>query len=211
MSEDHRASIGASVQRLALAFDPYGWDDARLGVYVDLLADLDPRAVDRAVDRLARTATKMPVPSVVCREVLRERHGELPSALDAYGEVMREVARVGRYGQPELSALTRGSVDAIGGWRHVCDSTMPDATRAAFVKAYDAYAERALREVLIAPELRPALDAFVLHLPEGPIEIRSRTLALVATLDGRTDAEWHALPEHLRPGPDDPEQPKEEP
>jgi hypothetical protein len=181
MNGDAAASITASVQRLALAFDAYAWHDARLGVWVDALADLNPDALERAVDRIIATADRMPVPSLVRREVLYEGYGQLPSGWDAWNNVLRAVRHVGRYRVPDLPPVTMRAVEAVGGWRHICDSTSPDLIRAHFVKAYEIYVRRAEHDALITPGLRPVLDAVARTLilpPEGPIETRSRVLEL---------------------------------
>lgn len=159
VADDATASLMASVQRLALALDAYRWDAARLGVWADALRDLDPRAVDRAVDQLVATADRMPTPAAVRRLVLREVRGDVLTAFEAWEGVLDAVRRHGRTAAPDLPELTMRALAAVGGFVAVCNSELPDAIRAHFLRAYEALAERAEREALVAPGLLPVLDA----------------------------------------------------
>jgi len=64
------------------------------------------------------------------------------TAQEAWGKVLREVSRIGSYGQPVFSTPEiKQSVDCVG-WRDICLSQNIGVERAHFMRAYDGIIDR---------------------------------------------------------------------
>lgn len=64
------------------------------------------------------------------------------TAQEAWGEVVREISRVGSYGQPIFSTPDiKRAVDCIG-WKDICLSETIGVERAHFMRAYDGIVNR---------------------------------------------------------------------
>jgi hypothetical protein len=156
-----------------------GWkaEDATAGVWHSLLEDLDAQAVSVATKRLL-VSRRNPFPPAVGEiraEVARQGAPELmTSPEEAWGEVMRQVRRVGWCGTPQWSsAAVENAVQAIG-WRELCLSEQGDVgVRAHFFRCFAAYQARAMeargipsnlqlrkqsRPQLMADRVAPATD-----------------------------------------------------
>ncbi len=157
MSVEHEQAVDL----LAAAYLPHPLSDRRMAVYVFAVDDLDPDDVRLAVAGLVRQSRRyMPNPGEVRQAVLRLREGEPPDPGDAWCEVVEAFSRVGRHAKPDWShPLIGQAVAAVGGWRMLCDSELPAADRAQFIKAFERLAERTERETLVSPGLAPAVAA----------------------------------------------------
>jgi hypothetical protein len=157
------------IRMLADAFNPYDWNDDRLGVYVLALGDLPSDLVNVACIEAIRTLTRMPTVAELRAFVLR-RWGptQPPSAVEAWAEVQQAFGAHGRAGVPEWSHPLIAQAVAVVGWRRLCDSTDQTGDRIGFTRLYDRLVERAEHDalfkvgmpVLALPDLRierPAL------------------------------------------------------
>lgn len=64
------------------------------------------------------------------------------TSAEAWGEVLREVSRVGFYGEPRFSTdEVKRAVDCVG-WKAICLSEQIGVERAHFMKAYDGIVQR---------------------------------------------------------------------
>jgi hypothetical protein len=82
------------------------------------------------------------------------------TAMEAWGEVSRQVRDVGSYGKPQFSnPLIRRLVDDIG-WLDLCHSEMPGADRARFIDGYKALVSRERQETMELPQVTEARQRF---------------------------------------------------
>jgi hypothetical protein len=105
------------------------------------LKDLDPSLLDLACDVLIVKAKFFPSVGTLRAAVvdlLIQAEG-IPSAGDAWGEVVRSIATYGQYrGSPAWSHPMIGrALQAIGGYANVCRSTNSAADRSQFRHAYE--------------------------------------------------------------------------
>ena len=119
----------------------------RLRLYCELLADLEH---DQAVAAVRRVLAKSKWwPSIA--EIREEYAGaavDLVPAEVAWGEVLEQVRRCGRYKQPAWSSPQLEQAVAAIGWEAICTSQVGDsAIRAQFREAYRAMADRARMDV----------------------------------------------------------------
>jgi hypothetical protein len=164
----------AVVQILLDAFQPARWSDGATAVYVRELRDLDPEVLEVAARQLIRTTTFMPKVHEVLVAVRAVVAGQQPDPGEGWIEVVESFSAVGRYGRPRWShPLIGRAVEAIGGWRWLCDSENPVADRAQFIRAYERLAARAEREELLVPALGGLITSALpdlsisRELPEG--------------------------------------------
>lgn len=90
---------------------------------------------------------------------------------EAWSCVLREVQRVGVYGQPQLPGLVARAVACLG-WREICTSDEPDVVRAHFLRVYEQLQARARRDVVLPAALRARLavsPALPDHSPWLPV------------------------------------------
>lgn len=90
---------------------------------------------------------------------LQERAQGIPTAQDAWAEVKRAFRRgFSIYRAPALEdwshPLIAKALDAIGGWRTLCQSDNDAADRARFLQAYDVYVRREQEHMRMLPEVR---------------------------------------------------------
>jgi len=154
-----------AVQKLFMAYSKAG-DLDRARVYCEALSDLPVDVVSAAIDRLIRTARFLPAVAEI-REVVAEARCGLLDADVAWGEVLAQVRRCGRYRIPTWSSpALAAAVDAIG-WHEICDSTEQGVTRAHFTKAYRATRARAVESEQLGETVRPGLPPRRLELEDA--------------------------------------------
>lgn len=113
--------------------------------YAHVLADIDGEVLHAAA--LACVAKSRFFPTIA--ELRDEAYAiatnrlALPSAYEAWEEVMRQVRQVGSYGSPEWShPWIEAALRQVGGFRYVCQSENSTADRARFIEAYTEAARR---------------------------------------------------------------------
>jgi hypothetical protein len=130
-------------------------------LWCELLRDVDGDLLRAAA--LQHVANSKWFPTVA---ELRQSAADIASpnhrmtAMEAWGEVSRQVRSIGSYGQPEFSnPLIRRLVADIG-WLNLCHSEMPGADRARFIDGYNALLTRERREVMELPQVTAARQRF---------------------------------------------------
>lgn len=120
--------------------------------YAMALGDLPYEQALGAVRDLAKLDEWIPSPAKIRALVVAQNHGERRSGVEAWGDVLREVARVGWSGSPTWSDPMVASAVGNIGWRAICMAPEGDAaTRARFIEVYDSLAEREYRAAQLAP------------------------------------------------------------
>lgn len=85
----------------------------------------------------------------------------LPTAADAWAEVLEAIRCVGSYGQPSFShPLIDQAVRGMGGWKVMCGMEIDETAtwRAQFRTMYDAYAGRREQAANLLPDVRAAAE-----------------------------------------------------
>ena len=123
---------------LSAAFPQFKLAEATVRVYTRVLADIDDKLIEAAAyDCLARCRF---FPSVA--ELRDAAHAiaapALPSAFEAWEEVLRQIRDVGAYRTPTFTdPRIEAAVRQVGGWSMLCRSENVAADRARFLEAYD--------------------------------------------------------------------------
>ena len=147
--------------------------EARAGLYCRLLTDIPSDILEAACLQCIATSKFFPTVAELRDAALAmtpEMDG-LPTAGEAWGEVLREIWRTGTdqwHGPPVFShALIERTMKAMG-WRNICLSEDGMADRAHFMRIYDALRQRHSAQARTLPEVRVLTDALRLKtLPAG--------------------------------------------
>lgn len=137
-----------------------------IGVWHQPLADIPNDLVVQAFVDYQRTPAEFPPNAGQLRHLAMSRARVLPTSAEAWAIVLHHI-RTTSYVDPkpiDAPAPVVETVRAMGGIRVLRQSERPEADRAHFMKMYDTYAERALRDVTgedIVAAVRPlsALEA----------------------------------------------------
>lgn len=128
-------------------------------VYIRCLSDLPVAALEGAV--LAHISENKWFPTVAeLREAALQLlpGGQLPTALEAWAEVTKQVELVGWYGQPTFShPVIEQAVKALG-WNRICESENVVAERAHFLRLYETYCGRVKEQLVQLPEVQRIRD-----------------------------------------------------
>ncbi len=113
--------------------------ESTLAVYAGALADIPDEALKQAV--AAHLSLNIHFPRIAELRNLALA-GEYPDPVEAWGEVVQQIRRVGSYGQPSFSnPLIHRVVEQLG-WVLLCQSDNLIADRARFLQAYETLLRR---------------------------------------------------------------------
>lgn len=182
-----KADFVAILKRVAAA---YGREPTaeQIAVYYDLLADLPQDALAIAADQacLQHRYATLP-PAGLLRELALEVLCPIAmSPLEAWGHVSHAVRRHGWYNAAaaldSLPPLVAAAARMMG-WTAICQSDLPDATRAQFLKCWDAVVDRVRKHTLNPPALRARIE-----------EVREKQKRLDVSPDAESLAENMRIP-----------------
>jgi hypothetical protein len=150
-------------------------------VYFQLLQDVDTEELKAAVLHCLGESGRRFAPSIgEIRGAVSELRGmsaNVPSAFQAWQEVLRQFSLTGSYGTPSFShPLIERAVRQLG-WRNLCVSENQTADRARFLQAYEQLSDRARKEDMLLPEVRGYIEARGGLLLEAPAEQMKRLTA----------------------------------
>jgi len=159
--------MAAALPSFKLGSGPEG--DTRLAemirAYHMLLGDLEVDLLTKAALHVISKGTFFPSAGELRQAyfALAEQADGIPSAPEAWGEVMRLFRRgFSRYNAPSVDDVSHPRVyramEAIGGWRTLCNSDNAAADRARFIQAYETYTGRDRETVRMLPEVRQAVQ-----------------------------------------------------
>ena len=160
MTNDDRPAFGSAMHALGHTFDTEV-TAIRVEAYFDALADYSLEQVHAAMREAIKTCRFFPRP-VEIRDLLTG------STVEAWGEVLRELRRVGSYGQPDFSnpAILPAIRAIAGSWPDFCRCNIrPEAGQEAlawhkrFSDAFTICADRDQRTAALPPHLADAMRA----------------------------------------------------
>jgi hypothetical protein len=146
---------------LSMLYPRFELSQATLAAYVKVLGDLPAELIQAAAQDIGSRSTFFPAAAELRAAAFQlvEKSSGLPTAYEAWGEVMKGMRTTGSWGVPEFSnPLIMKTVNAIGGWRLLCMSENNAADRARFVAAYDIYVKREQYDTRMLPEVTAFAD-----------------------------------------------------
>jgi hypothetical protein len=198
-------SAAPAIAILRAAFPGKDFPDKTVELYGRMLADLDPGAVTRAVERLINGSDFLPTIHAIRQEVAEEELG-LPTPEEAW-----DIALSGhlRQAPPEV----RNACDSVGGRWALLHSDSPSVVRAQFLKSYGERRRNAIAEFTGAktplglPAMPEQIGPTMAALPEStvafapPVNARWLRRMMGQELKAPTEAEKANAVEILREGP----------
>ena len=130
-------------------------------VYRELLLDIDDNLLTIAAKQHAASSKWFPSVAELRGVALemQARANGLPTAAEAWHEVMGQVGAHGYYGSPQFShRLVQQAVDGLGGWKTLCASNNQVADRAHFLRIYESLAKRDQDTAAMIPEAHEAVQ-----------------------------------------------------
>jgi hypothetical protein len=139
---------------LVSAFPQAKIEAATLGVYQEALADIPPDVLRLAVLAVISRSRFWPTVAEIREEATKLVAPALPSPIDAWAEVLAQIAEVHFDGTPVFSHPLIGRVALGMGWRYICLHDDASVARGQFLRQYQSECERAQREALLQPAVR---------------------------------------------------------
>ena len=154
-----KQEIGALLALATANFPSMQEKDMRptANLWSEMLSDIPFDIAKAALIKVLATARFWPTVAEIREAAAEIINPQLPSPMDAWGEVVRAVKIYGLYRQEEglnsLSPITKRVVQNIG-WREICLCEQPDIIRGQFRMAYEQYAKREKEEAVLPAEVK---------------------------------------------------------
>jgi hypothetical protein len=150
---------------MAAAYPNFDLKEQTIQVYCKMLADLDPVLLEEAANMHIATGKFFPTIAELRGSVatLMERGFCIPSAMEAWGEVVEKMRKVGNFvdfggGQPEFSNPLISRVVGYLDWNLLCLTDNMVADRARFIQAYEVELNRAREDMKFLPETHDTIQ-----------------------------------------------------
>lgn len=174
-----KKDIAAMIALLSAAYPNWNVSEYTVQVYYMDLKDIPYDELQIAAQHCRSEAGRKFAPSV--GEIrgavmeLRRSSMNIPSAYEAWQDVLTQVNEVGSYGTPKFkSEITEKVIKSLG-WRNLCMSENQTADRARFLQAFEQLSERAEKEMMLIPEVRGYLEMNGAQLLDAPKQINLLT------------------------------------
>lgn len=142
------------LKQLFAAYPQAQVSEQTVAVYLRMLRDIPPEALQVAVDQAIATSKFLPTVAELRDTLHGLRQLDTPSWGEAWEDVMSEMRRIGSYGVPQFrSRLTEQVVRSMG-WKTLCASENPQTDRAQFRDMWNALAARQERTDKLLPGVR---------------------------------------------------------
>lgn len=156
MSETNGNKVAQVLAFLAALYPKFTLTKATVTAYTQILEDIPADLLQAAAKDLGSRSTFFPAAAEIRQAAfdLRERAAGLPSAYDAWAEVLHACRHYGARQRPEFShPLIAKAIEGVGGYQHLCYSTDHAADRARFVDAYEGLFKRHRTEERTLPQI----------------------------------------------------------
>jgi hypothetical protein len=145
---------------LASAYPRFDLPEQTIRIYQRLLADLDFDLLKAATLQCATTHTFFPAVAEIRAAAvdLKAMADGIPSDIEAWGQVLEQMRKVGSYGTPDFSHPLVDQVVRQMGWINLCMSENQIADRARFLEAYSQTNKVTRRRSQMLPEVLDIVD-----------------------------------------------------
>ncbi len=154
-----KQEIGALLALATANFPSMQEKDMRptANLWSEMLSDIPFDIAKAALIKVLATARFWPTVAEIREAAAEIINPQLPSPIEAWGEVVQAIKIYGLYRQEEglnsLSPITKRVVQNIG-WREICLCEQPDIIRGQFRMAYEQYAKREKEEAVLPAEVK---------------------------------------------------------
>lgn len=191
------AEIHKALTLLAAAYPRFDLPEATIKVYQRLLADLDFDLLKAATLQCATLCKFFPTVAEIrdaAVELSTMAEG-IPSDIEAWGEINREIQRVHHDGRPEFSHPLIEQIVRDLGWRSLCLSDNQIADRARFMDAYEKNLKVSRRRRQMLPEVTGIVDK---RLEDRRASIKQLSMVMDPPALPAETAEVVPMPDHVR-------------
>jgi hypothetical protein len=185
--------IEKALRVLSAAYPRFELPEATISIYQRLLSDLDFDLLKAATLQCASMCTFFPTVAEIRNaavEVITMSEG-IPSASEAWGEIVRMMGTVGRGKYPQFSHPFIEQVVDDFGWSCLCLSENAISDRARVIDAYEKIVKKSLREKQMLPEV---LSIIGKRLEDRPAQVKQ--IAMV--MEEETPREIIPMPDHVK-------------
>ena len=123
-------------------------------MYQEALADIPTDILRAAALAVISRSRFFPTVAEMREEANRLASPGFPSPIEAWTEVLDQIAAVHYDGRPAFSHQLIAKVAEGMGWRYICLHDDAAVARGQFLRQYQAECERAQREALLLPQVR---------------------------------------------------------
>lgn len=118
-------------------------------------ADIPLDVLEAAAKQYIATNKFYPTVAELRDIALQIARPEIPSAIEAWGEVEKQMVSIGHVGVPQFShPLIGAMVKYLGGWKKLCLSENGVADRARFIDGYKQLEVREQKEMQMLPQVK---------------------------------------------------------
>lgn len=125
-----------------------------VAMYVRLLADIPPAALQTVIDQAIATCKFLPSISELRDQYIALQRPLTLTWADGWSEVQRQIRATGMYGTPQFADPVTTQVVRSMGWRTLCLSENQVADRAQFRDMYTILAQREETDRRLLPQAR---------------------------------------------------------
>jgi hypothetical protein len=179
MSETNGNKVAQVLAFLAALYPNFKLTKATLTAYSQILEDIPADLLQAAAKDVGSRSTFFPAAAEIRQAAfdLKERAAGVPTAYEAWAEVLHACRHYGANNPPEFShPLIVQATASVGGYRQLCYSTDHTADRARFIDAYDRLANRQRTEERTLPQI----GAYVAKQLAGGNGSAPKTMASIA-------------------------------
>jgi hypothetical protein len=182
------SEVGKIMGIMALAWPKYQLEPQTIKVYARVLADIPAEVLEKAALHLMSSAIWFPAIAEWRKAAfdLMLDASHIPSAFEAWEEVMKQIRTIGSYGFPEFTHPLIERAVKIMGWRELCLSEQIEFERAHFFKVYDSLFKRQQDDIRTLPEVRSAAEEFSKRLNPGAEGVQNEISGLARRLSAST-------------------------
>ncbi len=148
------ATTMAVMRQLFAAYPNTAAGAETVAMYVRLLADIPPAALQTVVDQAIATNKFLPSISELRDQWLALQRPGAMTWVDGWNEVQRQIRKTGVYGTPNFADPLTAQVIRAMGWRTLCMSENQVADRAQFRDMYTILAAREDTDRKLLPQVR---------------------------------------------------------
>jgi len=139
-----------------------------IALWEKMLSDIPYEVAEKALVKVLSTAKFFPTVAEIREAASSLVNPAIPSAAEAWGEVIQAIRRYGYYREEQalahMSPATAQVVRWIG-WKEICTCEEPDVIRGQFRRAYDEHAGNVRHNAVLPPGVRELISSATKALP----------------------------------------------
>jgi hypothetical protein len=166
------AEIKVIMGTMSIAYPNYVAKQGAPEIYHMILSDIPKDALEAgAKTYLATSNAFFPSPGQWRQAALDVvLSNAAPSAMEAWGEVLRQIEISGYYREPEFSSPLIEKIVNQFGWQNLCSSENQVADRARFLQAYESALQTASSDARMLPGVKTVAEKYQLERVDESIK-----------------------------------------